>query len=69
MGIAAVASIGAPEVYQLEVLAHGIQTIKENYPRFIALGREPVPRYPGPAKTSLISLFGYKKWVKDGKTS
>src|SRR5947209_1649461 len=40
-GVAAVAGYGAAQLYQLEILAHGIQTIKDNYTRFIALGTEP----------------------------
>ncbi|GHO45086.1 prephenate dehydratase [Ktedonospora formicarum] len=53
-GVAAVASIGAAKLYGLEVLAHGIQTIKDNYTRFIALGRTPAPHSGSPAKTMLV---------------
>ena len=53
-GVAAVASATAGELYQLEVLARGIQTIKDNHTRFIALSREPAPRRPGNAKTMLV---------------
>src|SRR5437667_3155616 len=35
-GVAAVASAAAGKLYQLEILASGIQTIKDNYMRFIA---------------------------------
>jgi prephenate dehydratase len=59
-GVAAIASAGAAEVYQLEILAHGIQTIKDNYTRFIALGREPLPRRPGPAKTMLVMATSHQ---------
>ncbi|MDQ2906526.1 MAG: prephenate dehydratase [Ktedonobacteraceae bacterium] len=53
-GVAAVAGAGAAQLYELEVLAAGIQTIQDNYTRFIALSREPAPRQAGAAKTMLV---------------
>jgi prephenate dehydratase len=59
-GVAAVAAGGAAELYQLEILASGIQTIKDNYTRFIALGREPAPRREGEAKTMLVMATAHQ---------
>jgi prephenate dehydratase len=59
-GVAAIASAGAAEVYDLEILARDIQTIKGNYTRFIALGREPEPRVEGPAKTMLVMATAHQ---------
>ncbi|GCF09118.1 prephenate dehydratase [Dictyobacter arantiisoli] len=59
-GVAAVAGAGAAERYELNILAHGIQTIKDNYTRFIALSREPAPRQAGSAKTMLVMATAHQ---------
>lgn len=53
-GVAAVASARAAELYQLEILASGIQTIKDNYTRFIMVERQPGAAPTSPAKTMLL---------------
>jgi prephenate dehydratase/chorismate mutase/prephenate dehydratase len=60
MGVAAVAAAGAAEIYDLEILARDIQTIKGNYTRFIALSRESAPREAGDAKTMLVMATAHQ---------
>ncbi|MGH2510718.1 MAG: prephenate dehydratase, partial [Ktedonobacteraceae bacterium] len=60
VGVAAIAAAGAAEIYGLDVLVHDVQTIKGNFTRFIALGREPAPREEGPAKTMLVMATAHQ---------
>jgi prephenate dehydratase len=39
-GVAAIGPAKAAEIYGLEILAHGIETYKKNYTRFLILGNE-----------------------------
>ncbi len=45
-GIGAIAGEYAAEIYDLEILAEGIETIKQNYTRFFVLSRHKAPILP-----------------------
>lgn len=60
MGVAAIAPVGAAEIYDLDILSRNIQTIKGNYTRFIALGREPAARVEGQSKTMLVMATSHQ---------
>lgn len=60
MGVAAVAGVGAAERYQLQVLASGIQTIADNFTRFVLLQRKPADRGVGPHKTMLVMAVNHR---------
>lgn len=59
-GVAAVAGVGAAERYGLTVLAESIQTIKDNFTRFVQLQRDPAPREEGPQKTMLFLAVAHQ---------
>lgn len=52
--VAAIASRRAAEIYDLSILAEGIQDDNQNFTRFLILSKTPQPYQPGtPCKTSL----------------
>ncbi|WP_291786432.1 prephenate dehydratase [Cecembia sp.] len=53
MGVAAVASKAAAEIYQLQILASDIQTVKDNFTRFIILQKGKPEKTDGSDKVSL----------------
>ncbi len=55
-GVAGIASKRAASIYDLEVLAENIQTNKENFTRFLVIGREPLPSHSG-GKTSIMFVL------------
>lgn len=60
LGVGAVAGRGAAEVYGLTVLAERIQTVKENFTRFIELRRGNVEVVSGPQKTMLCLTLAHQ---------
>ncbi|MHA7128986.1 prephenate dehydratase [Algoriphagus namhaensis] len=52
LGQAAIASHIAAQIFGLEILAEGIQTVKDNYTRFILLSKESIPQRPEHNKAS-----------------
>lgn len=52
-GIGAIASAKAAEIYGLEILAHDIQTVKDNFTRFILLQKQPEKSLKTPDKASI----------------
>jgi prephenate dehydratase len=58
-GIAAIASATAAEIYDLEILASGIETYKQNYTRFLIIGPEEKGNTKG-NKVSICFSTGHK---------
>ena len=57
--IAAIASSNAAEIYELEILASGIETYKKNYTRFLVIGSEDKGNKDG-NKVSICFATGHK---------
>ena len=55
-GVAGIASKRAASIYNLDLLAENIQTNKENFTRFMVIGREPLPPHFG-GKTSIMFVL------------
>lgn len=55
-GIGAIASTLAAEMYELNVLAHGIETNKRNYTRFLVLERSAAAKTPVDADKASLSF-------------
>jgi prephenate dehydratase len=60
-GVAAIASKTAAEIYQLEILAEDIQTVQNNYTRFIILGKQKGHLEKVPNKASLKVTISNEK--------
>ncbi len=58
-GVAAVASVRAAELYDLEILASGIQTIPNNFTRFVALERQPSAPVAASVRTVLLLITSH----------
>lgn len=58
-GVAAIASASAAEIYNLEILAPGIETYKKNYTRFLTLGNEKDAKKDG-NKVSICFSTGHQ---------
>ncbi len=58
-GVAAIASAISAEIYGLEILAEGIETYKQNYTRFMVVGKEEMGNRKG-NKVSVCFSTGHK---------
>lgn len=58
-GVAAIAPSSAAEIYGLKILASGIETYKQNYTRFLVIGREEQGNKKG-NKVSICFSTGHK---------
>lgn len=56
-GVAAIASARAADLYELAILDRDIQTIKDNFTRFVAISREPAPSPAAGINTKTMLLL------------
>ena len=59
-GVAAIASIRAAEMYQLDILAHNIENLKRNQTRFLVLSRDGKETVDDPNKASVCLEAAHK---------
>jgi prephenate dehydratase len=59
MGVAAIASTNAAEIYGMKIIAHGIETYKQNYTHFLVVGSEDKGNTRG-NKVSICFSTGHK---------
>ena len=59
-GVAAIASLQAAEMYELEILAHNIENLKQNQTRFLVLSRDGKETVDNPNKASVCLEAAHK---------
>ena len=60
MGVAAIAGVRAAALYELEILAHNIENLKQNQTRFLVLSRDGIETVVDPNKASVCLETAHK---------